>query len=353
MSIGMDIGRNQIKLVQLSKTPKGYSLVSYGTEQIFDNTKDYDPERLDEGQIISAAERLFGKLKINPKRVKLLTTGLSNQQCSIRQMKMMNTDDEEELTSALQFEARKHIPMDGTDALMDFQILGEDPQEMDKLNVLLVASTQKNMEKHLKLLRNFGLRPGIVDAEAVAMANSYLIEHGLPEDGANVFLNIGAVSSTLVVWGRQAPFFTRDIQIGGHHFTKELVEKKELSYIEAEAHKCSESFNELKTKMAGIEQADFTVSVAEHTIYDNLVDEIRRSLRFYIKESNESYFHKILLVGASTGINGLDQFISSKLNVAAEIYNPISQLHHNMETEVPNPGSYAVAIGYAMRGLLE
>jgi len=353
MSIGIDVGRNQIKVVQLQKTPKGYTLESYGTEPIFDTTKEYDPERLDEEKIINAAERLFAKLKINPKRVKVLTTGLSNQQCSIRQMKMMNTDDEEELTTALQLEARKHIPMDGTDALMDFQIIGEDTQEMDKLNVLLVASTQKNMEKHLKLVKGFGLRPGIVDAEAVAMANSYLIEHGLPEDGANVFLNIGAVSSTLVVWGRQAPFFTRDIQIGGHHFTKELMEKKELSYPDAEALKCSSEFDELTNKLSGTEQADFTVSVAEHTIYDNLVDEIRRSLRFYIKESNESYFHKILLIGASTGINNLDQFISSKLNVPAEIYNPIAQLHHDMETEIATPGAYAVAIGYAMRGLLE
>ena len=145
MSIGIDIGRYQIKIVQLQKTPKGYSLQNYGMEPVFDDEKDYDPERLNEDVIIAAAERLLNRLKINPKRVKRLTSGLSNQLSSIRQMKMMSTDDEEELATALQFEARKHIPMDGTDALMDFQILGEDPQEMDKLNVLLVASTQRNL----------------------------------------------------------------------------------------------------------------------------------------------------------------------------------------------------------------
>jgi len=353
MSIGIDIGRYQIKIVQLQKTPKGYSLQNYGMEPVFDDEKDYDPERLNEDVIIAAAERLLNRLKINPKRVKRLTSGLSNQLSSIRQMKMMNTDDEEELATALQFEARKHIPMDGTDALMDFQILGEDPQEMDKLNVLLVASTQRNLENHLKLITNFGFRPGIVDSEAIAMANSYVIEHGLPEDGANVFLNIGAVSSSLVVWGRQAPFFTRDIQIGGHHFTKQLVEQKAISYAEAEALKCSDTFDELTQKLSGTEQKDFTVSVAEHTIYDNLVDEIRRSLRFYIKESNESYFHKILVVGASAGIKDIDAFISNRLNVPAELYNPTAQLHHDMHDDILCPSAYAVAIGYAMRGALE
>jgi type IV pilus assembly protein PilM len=353
MSIGIDIGRYQIKIVQLQKSPKGYTLQNFGMEPIFDQGKDYDPERLDEDVIIAASERLMAKMKINPKRVKLLTSGLSNQHCSIRQMKMMNTDDEEELNSALQFEARKHIPMDGTDAIMDFQILGEDTKEMDKLNVLLVASTQRNMEKHLKMLKNFGFRPGIVDSEAIAMANSYIIEHGLPEDGANVFLNIGAVSSTLVVWGRQAPFFTRDIQIGGHHFTKQIMEKKEVGYQEAEALKSSPEYDELSEKLAGADPANFSLSVAEHTIYDNLVDEIRRSLRFYIKESNESYFHKILLFGASTGIKDIDAFISAKLNVPAEIYNPMAQLHHNMHETLKDPGAYGVAVGYAMRGLLE
>jgi len=155
MSIGIDIGRYQIKIVQLQKTPKGYNLLNFGTEPVFDGNRDYDPERLDENVLIAAADRLLTRMKINPRRAKLVTTGLSNQQSSIRQMKMMNTDDEDELASALQFEARKHIIMDGTDALMDYQILGEDPKEMDKLNVLLVASTQRNLENHLKMVQEF------------------------------------------------------------------------------------------------------------------------------------------------------------------------------------------------------
>ncbi len=353
MSLGIDIGRYEIKAVQLTKSPKGYQLNNYGSEPVYDIAKGYDPERLDEASIISAVERLLKRLKINPRRVKALTTGLSNQQSSIRQLKMVNTEDEEELAQALQFEARKHIPMDGTDALMDFQILGEDIREVDKLDVLLVASTQRNLNNHMKLVRNMNFRPGIVDSEAIGMANSYVIEHGLPEDGTNVFLNIGAVSTVLVVWGRQAPFFARDIMIGGHHFTKELMEKKDLGYKEAEEFKCSAEHTELIDKLQGTAEGNFSVSVAEHTIYDNLVDEIRRSLRYYIKESNESFFHKILIMGGSAGIPGLNEFIANRLNVVAEVYNPLAQVHHDTLDQSENYSQYATAIGYAMRGLLE
>ena len=353
MSLGIDIGRFEIKAVQLAKNPKGFQLMNYGAEPIADQSKDYDPERIDESGILAATERLLSRMKINPKRVRTLTTGLSNQQSSIRQLKMVNTDDEAELSQALQFEARKHIPMDGTDALMDFQILGEDVREMDKLNVLLVATTQRNMNNHLKMLRNMNFRPGIVDSEAIGMANSYIVEHGLPEDGANVFLNIGAVSSILVVWGRQAPFFARDIQIGGHHFTRELMEKKEISYQEADAWKCSPQHTELIDKLVGAGAGDFSVSVAEHTIYDNLVDEIRRSLRYYIKESNESFFHKILIMGGSAGIPGLAEFVSNRLNVPAEVFSPFLQLHHSLQMEEESSAKYATAVGFAIRGLLE
>lgn len=353
MSLGIDIGRYEVKAVQLSKTPKGYNLVNFGSEKIFDESRDYDPERVDEEKLVDAVGRLFSKMKINPRRVKTLTTGLSNQHSSIRQMKMVNTDDEDELAQSLQFEARKHIPMDGTDALLDYQILGEDQLEMDKLNVLLVATTSRNLNNHLNLVKNMNLRAGIVETEATGMTNAYIIEHGLPEEGSYVFLNIGAVSSVLVVWGRQAPFFARDIQIGGHNFTQEIVEKTEQGYYEAESFKKSAANTELVDKLKGGSEGNFSVSVAEHTIYDNLVDEVRRSLRYYIKESNESFFQKIILMGGASGVPGLVEFISDRLNVPAEIYHPFAQLHHDMSMDDEFTTQYTTAVGYAMRGLIE
>ena len=50
---------------------------------------------------------------------------------------------EEELLSSMTFEARKHIPMDGSDAVIDYQIFGSNPKEVDKIDVALVACTKK------------------------------------------------------------------------------------------------------------------------------------------------------------------------------------------------------------------
>ena len=56
----------------------------------------------------------------------------------------------------------------------------------------------------------------------------------MPDDGLVVMLDIGAVSSSLVVYGKGQQFFTRDLPIGGHHFVKELSTKKDMSYIESQ-----------------------------------------------------------------------------------------------------------------------
>ena len=60
--------------------------------------------------------------------------------------------------------------------------------------------------------------PGIIDADPIAISNSFGNSKEFPEEGAVVLFDIGSVSSSLVVWGRKDQFFTRDIPIGGYHF---------------------------------------------------------------------------------------------------------------------------------------
>ena len=60
----------------------------------------------------------------------------------------------EELESAMTFEARKHIPMDGTDVI-DYQILGSNKLEVDKIDVGLVACTKGVLNNHMDLIKDW------------------------------------------------------------------------------------------------------------------------------------------------------------------------------------------------------
>ena len=84
---------------------------------------------------------LTKEMGINPKKVKNLVTSISGHGVSVKQVSTMEMS-EDEMINSLEFEARKHIPMDGTDAVIDYQVLGPNKTEVDKIDVALIACTK-------------------------------------------------------------------------------------------------------------------------------------------------------------------------------------------------------------------
>ena len=59
---------------------------------------------------------------------------MSGSNVSIQQITTLEMN-QEELEQSLEFEAKKHIPLDGTDAIIDYHHLGNNQSELDKINV--------------------------------------------------------------------------------------------------------------------------------------------------------------------------------------------------------------------------
>jgi Tfp pilus assembly PilM family ATPase len=96
-------------------------------------------------------------------------------------------------------ESRKHLPLDGSQSVMDFQILGDDTKEGDKVRVLITATTKKHFDAHTEMLKDLELKPGVIDIDQLAAINSYVIGREIPEEGALIFLNVGARKTNLTV----------------------------------------------------------------------------------------------------------------------------------------------------------
>ena len=257
----------------------------------------------------------------------------------------------EELESAMTFEARKHIPMDGTDAVIDYQILGSNEKEVDKIDVGLVACTKGVLNAHVDLLKECGLKPGVIDVDPIAVTNTFTYLKDMPEDGLAVLLDIGALSSSLVVWGIGQQYFTRDLPIGGHHFVKEVVDKKDIKYTEAQDLLYKEGVSlVLKSES---EDAQSALSVTQRSVFDNLVEDIRRSLRFYAKQTGQSFFLKILLTGGAAETPGLADLISSKLSIDCDVLNPFDGVEGADSLSVDNPSQYVLAMGLCIRAGME
>ena len=257
----------------------------------------------------------------------------------------------EELASAMTFEARKHIPMDGTDAVIDYQILGSNDKEVDKIDVGLVACTKGVLNAHIDLLKECGLKPGVIDVDPIAVTNTFTFLKDIPEDGLAVLLDIGALSSSLIVWGSGQQYFTRDLPIGGHHFVREVVERREINYTEAQDLLYKKGVSTVLKSDSADEQSG--LSVAERSVFDNLIEDIRRSLRFYAKQTGQSFFLKILLTGGAAETPGLTELINSKLDIDCDILNPFDGVEGADSLSVDNPSQYVLAMGLSLRAGME
>ena len=347
MFVGLDIGRQYVKVVAMNKTKDGYKLLDAGNRLVPEPNQAFDPDKIDTHHWVMAIKELLGQQKLNPKKIKLIATGISGASASVKQITTMEMPSEE-LASAMTFEARKHIPMDGTDAVIDYQILGSNHREVDKIDVGLVACTKGVLTSHMDLVKECGLKPGVVDVNPVAMSNAFSFIKVMPDDGLVVMLDIGAVSSSLVVYGKGQQFFTRDLPIGGHHFVKELSDKKEIGYIVAQDMLFKDGVS-VTVSNSSLDSTE-AVGIAERTVYDNLVEDLRRSLRFYAKQTGQSFFLKIFLTGGAAGTPGLTEFVSSRLNIESAILNPFENVDGAENISVTNPSQFTTALGLGIRG---
>ena len=91
------------------------------------------------------------------------------------------------------------------------------------------------------------------------------------------------------------------------------------------------------------------IAIEQRTIFNDLVEEIRKTLRFYMKNNNNSFFNTFYISGGSSLLPGIDKFIADNLNVKVELLDPFKKIKN--DNKVINPIQYSLAIGLALRGL--
>ena len=310
MSLGIDIGKFSIKAVQLSKDDNEVKVDNIGIINTFDDVNKFNLDNLSKSQVSACLQDLLAKMNIKPKKVKNIVSSLSGKSTDIRQITTLDMPDNELLVS-LELEAKKHVPLDGTEAIIDYFHLGNSANELDKINVILATTTKNKIKDHAEIVKNAGLKPGIFDCDPIGISNLYQFSNELPENGADVLLDIGHTSTTLVVWGKNSSYFSREIEIAGHQINKALMQEFNLDYQSADTKKNDLGINAFDKENVS-EDEDSGISIEQRTIFNDFIEEVRKTLRFYMKNNNQSFFNSFFLTGGCANLPGLSDFIASK-----------------------------------------
>ena len=343
-SLGIDIGTHSIKAVHLKKQHHSFRLVDYEIQSTIPEGLEQSPSDLSPDRYAPVLSRMLKNMKISPKKIKHVVSSIGGDNTSIKQIRTIFLP-EEELSSALFFEAKKHLPISGAEMLLDYQVLDVE-EKTNNMNILLAAATKSLLTEHTKVLTSAGLTPGIVDLESLAVANSFAL-NTYPEDGIYILLNIGAYKTNMVIYGPNTKFFARDFTWGGYHITKDIMKKKKISFEQAEKEKVDIGISSSAKKEDNNNL--LSLDISEKTTEEQIAMELKRSLRFYVKEAGNSDFRKILLIGGTAKVKGLSEYIYDQLNIETEVFTNFENLELPAKMNGKVDPQLALAIGLAMR----
>ncbi|HRY83843.1 MAG TPA: type IV pilus assembly protein PilM [Candidatus Cloacimonadota bacterium] len=343
-TLGIDIGTHSVKVVHLKKLHDGFKLLNYEIRPTMPQGVEYIPSDLRAERYAPVLIEILKTLHISPKTVKHLVSSVGGDNTSIKQIKTIFLPDDE-LESALFFEAKKHIPISGSDMVLDYQVLSVE-EKTNNMNILLAATTKELLNEHTNVLVSAGLTPNLVDIDSLAVTNSFAL-NAFVEDGVYVILNIGAHRTNMVIWGPDSKLFARDIPYGGYHFTRDIMRRRNLEWDAAENHKFQWGLED--DPGAASKQTISMLDISEKNTEDLIVEEVRRALRFYVKEAGNSDYRKVCLMGGSAKLKGLCEYIQDKVNIPTEVFMPFINVEMPEKFQDKKDPQLALAIGLAMR----
>jgi len=349
LTLGLDIGSTSIKLVQLKEVVQrgvvGYQLQAFGIKPL-------PPEAIIDGAlmnltaIVQAIQELVAELNIKNKNVTLAIPGHS----VIIKKISLPVMSQEELDESIQTEAGQYINIDIKDVYLDTYPLPSEDDQMGQMDVMLVAAKKDMVNDYAAVVSEAGLNPVIVDIDTFAIQNCFEANYEVASGETVVLLNVGASIININILTNGVPAFTRDITVGGNHFTEEIQKQLNVSYEEAEMFKSGGADSDSD---AIVPQE--VESILEATA-EQIAGEIQRSIDFYTSTIASDHIGRIFVSGGSAKVPALFKAIEQRAGLSVEILNPFRCIEiHNRRFDpayiMDLAPVAAVAVGLGLRRL--
>lgn len=338
--IGLDISSTSVKMVELSANSQGYQLESFAVKAlpkgavVEKNINDVDAVADTIRQVV---------LSTKPKS-KNAAVAVAGSAVITKVIDMPAGLSDDELESQITIDADQYIPFPLDEVAIDFEVLGQEDEESNKMQVLLAACRRENIELRTEVLELAGLHPQVIDVEAYAIerispfiVNSWEME----SDQLIAIVDIGATVTTLSVLKGEQTVYTREQLFGGNNLTEEIQRRYGLSQAEAEL-----------AKTQGGLPDDYVAEVLE-PFKDSVLQQVTRSLQFFYSSGNYHQVDHIVLAGGVAGIEGLASQVQQNLDILVNVANPfmdmgISNKVKESALQAVAPG-LIIAAGLAMR----
>ncbi|MBI2121216.1 MAG: type IV pilus assembly protein PilM [Candidatus Wildermuthbacteria bacterium] len=336
--LGVDIGTSLLKVVELSKWGERISLKNYGAlraSSLYDRpfrTFEKNTLLLSQEDIARALRAILQEANIGTRRAVFSIPDFSSFFTNFTLPPMTK----EEVPSAVEFEARKHIPVPLSEVTFDWQIIEGHIGRGQSVGVLLVAVPNEVIAQYREIARLAGLVLVAMEAEVFGFIRSCVGDERRPI----VMVDIGAQSTTINAVAKKMLRMSHSVDVAGNSFTERISQSLSLDRPEAERAKHTQGMN---------------IAAGDRPLLSPLVDIIIGEIQKFIsnfRQVERQEAAKVIIGGGTAALPGLQEYIASQISLEVATSDPFRSVYAPamLESVVREMGpSYAVAVGIAMR----
>lgn len=334
--IGIELAPERINIAQLRKQGQGYKLTTLYSYEV--------PEGIfQDGKIVNSpdlAELIKTALAESKIKADRVATAVPMREAIIRIIPIpAELDDQELRDMVLNHEAGLYLPYPREEVDLDYQKLGffQDEDGIEKVQVLLVATRKEVTDTYLDAFGQAGLTVDVLEINSFALIRTMReqLRQFAPQEAA-VLVDIEFDSTEIAIIVDGVPQFSRTVPIGMYQLQSALSRAMNLP-----TSRNTELLQGMtipptpadsgRTGATGINPG----MAALLRVLGELADELRRSIDFYLNQSDNLEVAQLLLAGPGGGIGQLDEFFTQRLSLPTTQIDPVTALSLEIDRDIP------------------
>lgn len=337
--VGIDIGTEAAKVVQLRKDQERAVLETYGelkTARYFKKTSGAGGGFLKflDQDIADMLKDVLLESNVTTDQAILGIPSISSF-ITVIDLPLISR---EEAKDAVPFEARRYIPIPLAEVSMDWEVIEED-EALKRMKILIAVVPNEVVSKYKRIGELTKLDIQGFEIESFSLVRSLVGR----DRGVVAVVHLGAQTTSVTIADNRVVRSSTNIGRGSHEVTLSLARSLGIDEERAEAMKKEVG---LSTKPEEKEIVDIMTPVV-----DKLFGEIERIFAVY-NRANIRKVERIILAGGGSSLGGLVDYVSKKIGLETALGNPFALTVYPafMQPILKDIGpGFGVAAGLALR----
>lgn len=348
--IGLDIGCNSVKMLQLESSHEKTSVIA--ADEVSINPEVWEDAQSSRDATIAAIKEIFARGHFQKREV---VSCLPSSKLIIKSLRL-DTFDDNEIEKTINGGIVERFGLKPETHEIRFISAGNIHQGSEVKNeIIIFAIDKESLREHIEMLEQTGVTIVGIDTVPSALFRSLhrSLRRTADREKANVFVDVGSSHTTVIIGKAGEIIFAKQIDIAGDQINRQVASGLGIGLDEA-VHLRSKLRD--RTKAYEIEPEMLQIVIdSMHKVIDELAREISLCFQYYAVTFRGQRPSQIVFAGGEAYEQTLIDALNKHLGVAIEVTQPLRGFDlSKVEFSSDKKGmlcEWAVATGLCLKGL--